>query len=59
MIERKCSCEMGMHRAPLEKYIIESGAINHLPNYSEITTRYIWYVMKIHTVFWAKSRSRY
>ena len=31
MIERKCSCEMGMHRAPLEKYIIESGAINHLP----------------------------
>lgn len=27
MIERKCSCEMGMHRAPLEKYIIESGAI--------------------------------
>ncbi|MFQ8953422.1 MAG: hypothetical protein ACLR56_10725 [Oscillospiraceae bacterium] len=31
MIERKCSCEMGMHHAPLEKYIIESGAVNRLP----------------------------
>ena len=31
MIERKCSCEMGMHRAPLERYIIESGAVNRLP----------------------------
>lgn len=40
MIERKCSCEMGMHRAPLEKYIIESGAINQLPellkNYNDV-----------------------
>ena len=32
MIERKCSCEMGMHRAPLEKCIIESGAVNRLPD---------------------------
>lgn len=31
MIERKCSCEMGIHRAPLEKCIIECGAINRLP----------------------------
>ena len=31
MIERKCSCEMGMHRVPLERYIIESGAVNRLP----------------------------
>ena len=59
MIERKCSCEMGMHRAPLEKYIIESGAINHLPELLRDYKRYIWCVMKIHTAFWAKSRSRY
>ena len=31
MIERKCSCTMGIHRAPLENYIIESGAIRRLP----------------------------
>lgn len=31
MISRKCSCEMGEHKAPLEKYIIESGAVNRLP----------------------------
>lgn len=31
MIERKCSCKMGVHRAPLEKCIIESGAIQKLP----------------------------
>ena len=31
MIERKCSCEMGMHRAPLVIYIIESVAVNRLP----------------------------
>ncbi len=31
MIERKCSCERGVHRAPLEKCIIESGAIQKLP----------------------------
>lgn len=31
MIERKCSCKMGIHRAPLEKFIIESGAVNRLP----------------------------
>lgn len=37
MIERKCTCEMGAHRAPLEKYIIESGAIEHLP---ELLCRY-------------------
>ena len=36
MIERKCSCEMGMHHAPLEKYIIESGAVN---SYCRITQR--------------------
>ena len=59
MIERKCSCEMGMHHAPLEKYIIESGAVNRLPELLEIITRFIWYVMKIHTAFWAKGQSRY
>ena len=31
MIERKCSCAMGVHRAPLEECIIESGAIRRLP----------------------------
>lgn len=31
MIEKKCNCEMGVHRAPLEKCIIESGAIRRLP----------------------------
>lgn len=40
MIERKCSCEMGVHRAPLEKYVIESGAVRRLPellaNYSRV-----------------------
>ena len=40
MIERKCSCEMGIHRAPLEKCIIECGAIKHLPelleNYNKV-----------------------
>lgn len=27
MIEKKCSCEMGVHRAPLDKYVIKEGAI--------------------------------
>ncbi len=31
MIEFKCSCNMGSHRAPLESYEISSGAINKLP----------------------------
>lgn len=31
MIERKCSCERGEHRAPLEKCIIEGGAAEQLP----------------------------
>lgn len=31
MIEKKCSCSMGIHKAPVEKYIIEEGAINKLP----------------------------
>ena len=31
MIEFKCSCERGSHRAPLESYEISSGAINKIP----------------------------
>lgn len=31
MIERKCSCSMGGHKAPLDGYEISSGAINKLP----------------------------
>jgi glycerol-1-phosphate dehydrogenase [NAD(P)+] len=31
MIEFKCNCEMGIHRAPLEGYEISSGAIYKLP----------------------------
>lgn len=31
MIEKKCSCEMGAHRAPVEKTVIKSGAIEELP----------------------------
>lgn len=31
MIERKCSCSRGNHRAPLEQYVIAQGAINRLP----------------------------
>lgn len=31
MIERKCSCQKGSHRAPLKKCIIESGAVKYLP----------------------------
>ena len=31
MIEKKCTCKMGSHRAPLEKYVIESGAVKKLP----------------------------
>ena len=31
MIERRCNCKMGVHRAPLEKYIIRKGAIESLP----------------------------
>lgn len=31
MIERKCSCKMGTHRAPLEQCLIASGAIHKLP----------------------------
>lgn len=31
MIQKKCSCQKGCHKAPLEKYIIEEGAINKLP----------------------------
>lgn len=31
MIEKKCSCEKGVHKAPLEKYIIERGAVKKLP----------------------------
>lgn len=31
MIKRKCSCEMGEHSAPLEKAVIEQGAILQLP----------------------------
>lgn len=27
MIEKKCSCKMGVHRAPLDKYVIKEGAI--------------------------------
>ncbi len=30
MIEYKCNCEMKIHKAPLEKYIISEGAINNL-----------------------------
>lgn len=40
MIEFKCSCQMGHHRAPLESYEISSGAINKIPeilsNYKKI-----------------------
>lgn len=39
MIERKCSCAMGVHRAPLEKCIIESGAIRRLPELLKDYTR--------------------
>ena len=59
MIERKCSCEMGMHRVPLEKYIIESGAINHLPELLRDYNKVYMVCDEIHTAFWAKSRSRY
>lgn len=31
MIEKKCSCKMGVHRAPIEKAVIKKGAINDLP----------------------------
>lgn len=31
MIKRTCSCKMGEHKAPLEKYIIERGAVERLP----------------------------
>lgn len=31
VIERKCTCEMGVHRAPLEKALIGLGVINELP----------------------------
>lgn len=31
MMERKCSCAMGVHRAPLEKAIIGQGVIAQLP----------------------------
>lgn len=31
MIQKKCSCQQGFHKAPLEKYVIEQGAINKLP----------------------------
>lgn len=31
MIERKCSCVRGSHRAPLEKYIVGENAIEQLP----------------------------
>ncbi len=31
MIEKKCSCEKGVHSAPLEEYIIERGAVKKLP----------------------------
>lgn len=32
MIEKKCNCEMGVHRAPLDSYIIEAGAAERLPD---------------------------
>ena len=35
MIERTCSCEMGIHRAPLEECVIERGAIYQLPRLLE------------------------
>lgn len=31
MIEKECSCEMKVHRAPLNGYVIESGAVKKLP----------------------------
>lgn len=31
MIERKCSCKMKVHKAPLGNYIIEKGAVKYLP----------------------------
>lgn len=31
MIEFKCDCERKVHRAPLEKYVIERGASNKIP----------------------------
>ena len=31
MIEFSCSCERGMHKAPLEGYEVSSGAINKIP----------------------------
>lgn len=31
MIERKCSCKMKVHKAPLDNYIIEKGAVKYLP----------------------------
>lgn len=31
MIEKKCSCERGFHRAPLEKCVIEKGALARIP----------------------------
>lgn len=39
MIEKKCSCAMGVHRAPLEKCIIKSGAIRRLPELLKDYTR--------------------
>ena len=31
MIEFKCNCAMGSHRAPLEGFEVSSGAINKIP----------------------------
>lgn len=31
MIERECTCERGLHRAPLERYVIQRGAVKLLP----------------------------
>lgn len=40
MIQKKCSCVKGMHKAPLESYVIAKGAITTLPetlkNYKRI-----------------------
>lgn len=33
MIEKKCSCERGFHKAPLENYVIKSGAVNDIPSF--------------------------
>lgn len=39
MIERKCTCVMGAHRAPLEKLIIEEEAIKRLPELLSLYNR--------------------